>query len=201
MALWASRGGGDRCAPPGRGGTPSSSRVRVMFPAAALRQRRRRRQGIRSSRALPRLVGAPLRCRRRARGGGSPRVESLYMSLSVAARCPQGAMGAPAFYFEGTVVAAGFAADGWLDRARGSRGGGRHRRRGLIRDRGCLGCGPDHELLGDSLISFLGTSVYCGFCQSACAMVLPPIWAAVAGAGDPCWWGFLELSVHRGLGT
>ena len=115
-----------------------------MFPAAASRRRRRRRrrQGIRSSRALPRLVGAPLWCRRRARGGGSPRVESLYRSLSAAACCPRGAMGAPAFYFEGTVVAAGFAEDGWLDRARGSRGGGRHRRRGLIRDRGCSGCGP-----------------------------------------------------------
>jgi len=56
---------------------------------------------------------------------------------------------------------------------------------------------PADELLGDSLISFLGTTVYCGFYQSACAMVLPPIWAAVAGVGDPCWWGFLELSVHR----
>ena len=74
---------------------------------------------------------------------------------------------------------------------------------GVVRSEieGARGAAPADELLGDSLISFLGTSVYCGFCQSACAMVLPPIWAAVAGAGDPCWWGFLELSMHRGLWT
>ena len=40
---------------------------------------------------------------------------------------------------------------------------------------GARGASSADELLGDSLISFLGTSVYCGFCQSACAMVLPPI--------------------------
>ena len=88
------------------------------------------------------LVGAPLRCRRRACGGGSPCVESLYRSLSAAARCPRGAMEAPAFYFVNTEVAAGFVEDGWLDRARGSHGGGHHRRRGSIRDRGCSGCSP-----------------------------------------------------------
>ena len=49
---------------------PRVSRGRC--PAAALRRRRR---GIRSSRALPRLGGAALRRRRRARGGGSPGVE------------------------------------------------------------------------------------------------------------------------------
>ena len=67
---------------------------------------------------------------------------------------------------------------------------------GVVRSEieGARGAAPADELLGDSLILFPGTSVYCGFCH-------PPIWAAVAGAGDPCWWGFLELSVHRGLGT
>ena len=52
---------------------------------------------------------------------------------------------------------------------------------GVVRSRSrVLGVWP--RPTGFSLISFLGTSVYCGFCQSACAMVLPPIWAvAVVG--------------------
>ena len=71
---------------------------------------------------------------------------------------------------------------------------------GVVRSRSrVLGVWP--RPTGFSLISFLEMSVYCGFYQSVCAMVLPLIWAAVAGASDPCWWGFLELSVHRGLGT
>ena len=50
------------------------------------RRRRRRCQGITSSRALPRLDGVSLRRRRRARGGGAPGVDPLYMSPWLAAR-------------------------------------------------------------------------------------------------------------------
>ena len=49
---------------------PRSLSFRVRFPARSPRRRRRRRPyGIRSSRGRPRLGGASLRCRRRARGG------------------------------------------------------------------------------------------------------------------------------------
>ena len=84
------------------GGGPGWPRVRVWFPAAA--SRRRRHQGIRSSRSLSRLAGTPLWCRRRARGGGSPHVESLYRSPSAAVRRPRGVMRSPPFYVEGTVA-------------------------------------------------------------------------------------------------
>ena len=69
-------------------------------------------------------------------------MESLYRSLLAAARCPRGAIGEPAFYFIGTEVTAGFAEDRWLDRARGSRGGSRHRRRGSIQIEGARGVAP-----------------------------------------------------------
>ena len=58
-----------------------TSSSRVWFPAAASRRRRRHRLGITSSRSLPRPVGAPLRRRRRDRGGGAPCVERLHRGL------------------------------------------------------------------------------------------------------------------------
>lgn len=57
---------------------PRASRSR--FPAAAARRRRRRQSGIRSSRARPRLDGAPLRRRRCARGGGVRFCRPVYRS-------------------------------------------------------------------------------------------------------------------------
>jgi len=57
---------------------PRVSRSR--FPAAASRRRRRRQFGIRSSRARPRLDGAPLRRRRCARGGGVRFCRPVYRS-------------------------------------------------------------------------------------------------------------------------
>ena len=49
---------------------PSISRFRC--PAVAVKQWRRRSEGIRSSRVLPRLGGAPLRCRQRRWSSASP---------------------------------------------------------------------------------------------------------------------------------
>ena len=58
---------------------PSISKFRC--PAVATKQWRRRSEGIRSSRVLPRLGGALLRCRQRARRGGVRLRRLLYRSM------------------------------------------------------------------------------------------------------------------------
>jgi len=62
----------------GWGSGPSRSRCR--FPASASRRWWQQRHGIRSSRALPRLYGTLLRCRRRVRGGGVRLFRLLFRS-------------------------------------------------------------------------------------------------------------------------
>jgi hypothetical protein len=60
-----------------------SLRYRARFPTKSSRQwRRRRHHGIRSSRALPCLAGALLRCQRRVRGGGVRLLRLMYRSGS-----------------------------------------------------------------------------------------------------------------------
>jgi len=117
---------------PAGGGVGSSigPRVsRVSFPASKSRRRRRRRHGIMSSRVLPRLDGAPLRRRRRARGGGVPGVDPLYRSPRPAA-CRQ--VSPLAFCSMDPRHAVGFVEVGWPDRARLHLGGGGRRWRARI---------------------------------------------------------------------
>lgn len=61
-----------------------TSLSKVWCPVATLR--RRRRQGIRFSRSLPRPDGAPLRRRRRGCGGGASSVKPLFRSRLLVAR-------------------------------------------------------------------------------------------------------------------
>jgi hypothetical protein len=63
---------------------PRVSRVR--FPVKSSRWRWRRRQGIRSCRALPCLDGVSLRRHQRSRGGGASCVEPLYRSSPATCR-------------------------------------------------------------------------------------------------------------------
>ena len=69
------------------------TRVRVSVPGGVVEAVAVAPWRNKSSRTLPRPVGASLRRRRRARGGKSPFVESLFRSSSAAARCLWGAMG------------------------------------------------------------------------------------------------------------
>ena len=96
---------------------PSSSRVR--FPATWSRwRRRRRRQGIRSSRALPRLGGALLRRRRRVRGGGVGLHRLMYRSLRrLVSRRLDAAVPATRFVKD-AATASGVAAGRRVDRTR-----------------------------------------------------------------------------------
>jgi len=103
-------------------------------------RRRRHRHGIRSSRAHPHLVGAPLRRRRRARGGGAPGVELLYRSRSPAVHRPRGMVSSSDSRIQDKKAASG-RADNWrVDRARVSRGGFHHRRRVPVQGWRGLGC-------------------------------------------------------------
>ena len=177
------------------GGRPSS--VRVRFPAAASR-RRRHRHGIRSSRALPRLVGAPFRRQRRARGGGAPGVELLYRSRSPAVHRPRGKVSSSASRIQDK-KAASCRADSWrVDRARVSRGGFRRRRRVPVHGQRGSGCAPGR--CGVSVCFF-----YCGYFQSLVAIGLLRPW--VGGGASPAMAGdnddrrlrpaeVLEPSVH-----
>lgn len=142
---------------------------------------RRRRHGIRSSRALPHLVGAPLRRRRRARGGCAPGMELLYRSRSPAVHRPRGMVSSSASRIQDKKAASG-RADGWrVDRARVSRGGFRHRRRVPVQGRRGLGCVPGR--CGINVCFF-----YCGYFQSLMAIGLLRPWvgggASPAMAGD-----------------
>ena len=69
------------------------TRVRVSVPGGGVEAVAVAPWRNKSSRTLPRPVGASLRRRRRARGGKSPFVESLFKSPSAGARCLRGATG------------------------------------------------------------------------------------------------------------
>jgi hypothetical protein len=159
------------------GGDPSSSRVR--FPAAASRRwRRRRRQGIRSSRAPPRLGDASLRRRRRARGGGvrlrrllcrSPRGLPLR-------RLGEAAVPATRFVNQAATVM-GFVAGWRVDRVRASFDASR--RRASIQGRRGSGCVPGRCFFYGGFNPAAVSGVYCGSLQSLLAMGLRQIWVAL----------------------
>lgn len=146
------------------------SRCRVWFPAAALRRWRRRRQVIRSSRALPRLDGSSLRCRRRARGVHA---------------------------FRRLVPTTLFVKDGEADLdlwqlgewngLGASRDGICRRRRVCIHGRWSSGCGPGRCVSSVVSILFERVSVFCGSCQSIAASMeldsVPSVVAADSGGG------------------
>ena len=125
-----------------------------------------------SSRTLPRPVGASLRQRRRARGGGTPCVECLFRSLRSAVL--------PLGVHRGE-VGVNFCFQGWRGCFRvcgGVEDGSSSKtlwRRWLstasfdLRPRE-LGARPQPTDLQRQLISFLGTSVFFGSAQSLCAM-------------------------------
>ena len=153
-----------------------------------------------SSRVLPRPVGAPLRYRWRARGGRSPYVESLYRSSSTVARCLRGMAGSSAFCFRGAEVAARFVEDWWLVRARGSCGGGRRRQRALFQDLGCSGRGPGRWASRRRPHLVLWDECPLRLLQSIRAMEHSPIWCgAAAGAGNPPRRGSPASSACKGV--
>lgn len=160
--------------PPVGSGRPSN--VRVRFPAAAAASWNKV-----LPRSPPRLVGSPLRRRRRARGGCAPGMELLYRSRSPAVHRPRGMVSSSASRIQDKKAASG-RADGWrVDRARVSRGGFRHRRRVPVQGWRGLGC-----ILGRCGINVC--FFYCGYFQSLMAIGLLRPWvgggASPAMAGD-----------------
>jgi len=113
--------------------------------------------------ALPRLDVTPLRCHRRACGGGALGVQPLYWSSSTVARICGASLCLPLFCFEESGHAGGHAEDGWPDRARASIGGDSRRWRVQFRDLGSLGRGPGRWTTAEGFI-------YCDSSQSQCAM-------------------------------
>ena len=153
-----------------------------------------------SSRVLSRPVGAPLRYRRRARGGRSPYVESLYRSSPTVARCLRGMAGSSAFCFRGAEVAARFVEDWWLVRARGSCGGSCRRQRALFQDPGCSGRGPGRWASRRRPHLVLWDECPLRLLQSIRAMEHSPIWCgAAAGAGNPPRRGSPASSACKGV--
>jgi len=113
--------------------------------------------------ALPRLDVTPLRCHRRACGGGALGVQPLFWSSSTVARICGASLCLPLFCFEESGHAGGHAEDGWPDRARASIGGDSRRWRVQFRDLGSLGRGPGRWTTAEGFI-------YCDSSQSQCAM-------------------------------
>lgn len=128
------------------------------------------------SRSRPRPAGAPLRCRRRARGGGVLGVEPLYRSPWLGFPHLGEVMGLPAFWSEDAKGAAGFVEAGGLDRPRASLGGCRRRWRGRVYGKVYLGRVPGRRDLGDALIPSPEAGVYCGSIQSFYALGFPLLW-------------------------
>ena len=131
--------------------------VRADEATAAARKRNK------SFLALPRLDVTPLRCHRRACGGGALGVQPLYWSSSTVARICGASLCLPLFCFEESGHAGGHAEDGWPDRARASIGGDSRRWRVQFRDLGSLGRGPGRWTTAEGFI-------YCDSSQSQCAM-------------------------------
>ena len=134
--------------------------------------------------ALPRLDVTPLRCHRRACGGGALGVQPLYWSSSTVARICGASLCLPLFCFEESGHAGGHAEDGWPDRARASIGGDSRRWRVQFRDLGSLGRGPGRWTTAEGFI-------YCDSSQNQCAMGFSRSTAArgssstvVTGSGD-----------------
>ena len=151
---------GDRCFSATRCSLgPSISRFRCL--AVAAKQWRRRSEGIRSSRVLPRLGGALLRCRQRARGGGARLRWLLYRSLRrpLFRRCGGAAVLVTLFVI-GAEMAVG-AAVGWrVDRPRLPLGVSRWRE--PIRDMWSLGRVPGRGFFNDDIVPAFVLDGNCG---------------------------------------
>jgi hypothetical protein len=158
---------------------PRVSRVR--FSAKLSRWRWRRRQGIRSCWALPRLDGVSLRRHQRSRGGGTSCVEPLYRSSPVTCR-PCWEVCLPAFCFVDAETALDLGKAWRVEQTWSSRGGSCRRRQVWLQGRRSLGRVPDRWTFSVIFISFVMASVYGGSSQSHVAMELLPTWV---------WWQWL----------
>ncbi|RLN39156.1 hypothetical protein C2845_PM01G22140 [Panicum miliaceum] len=125
-----------------------------------------------SSRALPRSCGAPLRRHRRARGGGAPGVEPVYRRCSPAVRRPGREVRALAFCFVDGEAAADLADARRVERAWTSHGCSGRQRQVCIHGRRSSGRGPGRWAISVGFISPLCASVSCGSYQSLLAMEL-----------------------------
>ena len=199
MALWAARGGGDRCLSPVGGSSPS--RFRFWCPTAAARRRRRRRHhGIRSSRASPRLEGALLQHRRRACGGGVRLRRLVYKSRSAAAfRLVVRRGRRPYVSRVRRMLRALWKTGGWIKLATASGG---LQLRACIQGRWSSGRGPDLWAFSNNFCSSERLSVYGGPHQSRCAVELLSAMGSTAASGVDdlqrrvssfaCWFGRLS---------
>jgi hypothetical protein len=155
-----------------------------------------------SSWALPRPVGALLRHRWRAYGGGSPCLEPLYRSRSAAVRRLSWRRLEPILCFQDAEEVVGAVEARWSGRARSPRGGGVRWRRAWIQDRGSLGCVPDRCVFSVAFNSSFVVSVFCSPLQSLCAMEFPSATGSTATAGAGVFQrqrrGFLESSACKG---
>lgn len=150
---------------------PSRSRFRFL----ATSSRQWRRQETRSSRALPRLSGTLLRCRRLARGGGVRFCRLLYRMSAV-------------HFVKGVATTAGDMAGWRVDQARVTLG--TSRRRASIHGRRSSGCVLGRCFFNHRFNLVSTSGVYCGSLQSYYAMGLLQIWmaASVPSAGDGRKW-------------
>ena len=168
-------------------GSSISPRVsRVSFPASKSR-RRRRRLGIMSSRVLPRLDGAPLRRRRRARGGGVPGVDPLYRSPWPAARRHVSPL---AFCSVDLGQAVGFVDARWPDLAWLPLGDGGRRWRVRIWELEELGCGPGRWATANGFFStatLINARVLWSFSSSRCGRSSSLAVTIASEKVHPCW--------------
>ncbi|CAD6333116.1 unnamed protein product [Miscanthus lutarioriparius] len=119
-------------------------------------------------------MGAPLRRRWRARGGGAPCVESLYRNPRGLPFCRlQGATMLAARFVKGAEMAAGDADCRSVDRARASLGASRQRV--LIQDRRSLGRVPSRRFFNDGIVPASVLGNYCSSIKLLCDGVPPDL--------------------------
>jgi hypothetical protein len=150
----------------GRRFGPSGSRVRFLASVAETVATTSLRN--KSFWARPRLVGASLRCRRQVHGGGTPRMEPLYRSRSVAACHLCGATESPTWCSKGAEDAEARR----MDQARVSYSGVHRCQRACFQGQRSLGRGPDQWAFNNGFNFYIYMSFYCGSPQSLCAMKL-----------------------------
>lgn len=157
---------------------PSRSRVRFPVAAASRRWRRRRHDGIRSSRTLPRLGDALLRRRRRVRGGGVWLCRPLYRSLCGLRRLRRlGGDRVGGGLRQGCIGCLG--RRGWLESGSCSSSCGVCRRRVSIQDRRSSGRVPGRWSFFVVFIPASASGGFCGSSQSFIAMGFLQIWGSL----------------------
>ena len=199
MALWAARGNGDRYLSLVGGGSPS--RFRFWCPTTALRpRRRRRRHGIRSSRASPRLGDALLQHRWRAHGGGVRLCWLVYKSRSTAAFHLVVRRGRRSCVSRVQRMLRVLRKTGeWIRLAAASGG---HQQQACIQGRRSSGRGPDLWAFSNNFCSSERLSVYDGPHQNRYAVELLSAMGSSAASGVSvfrrrvsgfvCWFGRLS---------